>query len=206
MAQSKVGRRSFVVGAGAGLLLATPGVTLAAGGKPRVIISTNHGSIVVELEAQRAPVTSTNFLHYVDTKGYDNGAFYRAARDGDNPAHGDIVGRPNPKVHPFPPIEHEPTTKTGLRHVRGTLSLGRFEPGTATDNFFICASAEPYLDAHPGEKGDNLGYAAFGQVVQGMAVVDKILSLPTNGATKFAEQRGQWLKPQVPIYSMKRAG
>jgi peptidyl-prolyl cis-trans isomerase A (cyclophilin A) len=94
---------------------------------------------------------------------------------------------------------------TGLRHTTGTVSLGRFDPGTATSNFFICASPEPYLDAHPGAPGDNLGYAAFGQVVQGMAIVSKILSLPTNGKSQFADQRGQWLSPPVPIRSMRRS-
>lgn len=202
MAGSRVGRRGFVVGAG--LLAGAPRLALAAAAKPRVVIATNHGSIVVELEAERAPITSANFLRYVDTKGYDGGEFYRASRDPGAPHDGTIVGAPNPRTHPFPPIRHESTTKTGLRHLAGTLSLGRFEPGTATSNFFICASAEPYLDAHPGAKGDNLGFAAFGRVVDGMAVVRKILSLPTNGATQYAEQRGQWLKPPVPILSMRR--
>ncbi|HEX4199400.1 MAG TPA: peptidylprolyl isomerase [Caulobacteraceae bacterium] len=203
MAESKVGRRSFVVGAG--LLLGSAGATLAAAAKPRVLITTNHGTILVELEAQRAPITSTNFLRYVDAKAYDGGSFFRASRDPGAPKQGTIVGAPNPKTHPFPPIAHESTTKTGLRHVTGTLSLGRFGPGTATDNFFICASPEPYLDAHPGAPGDNLGFAAFGQVVDGMAVVHTILGLPTNGKTKFADQRGQWLKPPVSIISMRRS-
>ena len=198
---SQLGRRGFVMGAG--MVLSAPRAALAAG-KPRVLIKTNHGSILVELEAEKAPITSTNFLRYVDTQAYDGGAFYRAARD-EAPNSGTIVGAPNPKVHPFPPIRHESTTKTGLRHIAGTLSIGRFDPGSATNNFFICASPEPYLDAHPGEPGDNLGYAAFGQVVEGMEVVFKILSLPTNGKTKFVEQRGQWLKPPVPILSMRRS-
>jgi peptidyl-prolyl cis-trans isomerase A (cyclophilin A) len=189
---------------GAGMALSAPRLALAAGAKPRVLIKTNHGSILVELEAEKAPITSTNFLRYVDAKAYDGGEFYRAARDA-APNEGTIVGAPNPKTHPFPPIRHESTTKTGLRHIAGTLSLGRFDPGSATSNFFICASPEPYLDAHPGEPGDNLGYAAFGQVVDGMEVVLKILSLPTNGKTKFVEQRGQWLKPPVPILSMRRS-
>ena len=54
------------------------------------------------------------------------------------------------------------------------------------------------------EPGDNLGYAAFGQVVSGMPVVAKILSLRTNGATKYKDQRGQWLNPPVPIKGMRR--
>jgi peptidyl-prolyl cis-trans isomerase A (cyclophilin A) len=204
MAAAKLGRRSFVVGAG--LLAGTPGAALAAPAKPRVLIKTNHGAILVELEAEKAPITAANFLRYVDAQAYDGGVFYRASRDPGAPKNGTIVGRPDLKIHPFPAIPHESTTKTGLRHVTGTISLGRFDPGTATSNFFICASPEPYLDAHPGAPGDNLGYAAFGQVVQGLAVVRKILSLPTNGETKFAEQRGEWLKPPVPILSMRRAG
>ncbi|HEY2661791.1 MAG TPA: peptidylprolyl isomerase [Caulobacteraceae bacterium] len=203
MTETKVGRRSFVLGAG--LLVSDARAALSAPAKPRVLIKTNHGSILVELEAQKAPLTSTNFLRYVDTHAYDGGSFYRATRETGAPKQGTIVGAPNPKTHPFPPIRHESTTKTGLRHDTGTISLGRFDPGTATSNFFICASPEPYLDAHPGEPGDNLGYAAFGQVVEGMDVVAKILSLPTNGATKYAEQRGEWLKPPVPILSMRRS-
>lgn len=203
MSGASLARRSFVMGAG--LVLAAPQITWAAGDKPRVKIKTSHGVIVVELEDKKAPLTSANFLHYVDAHAYDGGTFFRASRSPDNPKEGTIVGAPAAKVRPFPPIAHESTTKTGLRHVNGTLSLGRFDPGTATDNFFICVGDQPYLDAHPGAPGDNLGYAAFGQVVEGMAVVEKILSLPTNGATKFKDQRGQWLKPPVPIRSMRRA-
>jgi peptidyl-prolyl cis-trans isomerase A (cyclophilin A) len=196
------GRRSFLLGAG--LAMAAPRLALTAPAKPRAVIKTNHGAIVVELEAQRAPLTSANFLHYVDAHAYDGGTFYRAARTPGEPRDGTIVAGPNPKTHPFPPIAHESTTKTGLRHLSGTISLGRFDPGTATSNFFICAGPQPYLDAHPGAPGDNLGYAAFGQVVEGMAVVFKILSLPTNGKTQFKDQRGQWLKPPVPISSIRR--
>jgi len=184
--------------------MAAPRIARAADGKPRVAIKTNHGVIVVELEDKKAPLTSANFLHYVDAHAYDGGTFFRASRDPNNPKEGTIVGGPAPKVRPFPPIAHESTTKTGLRHRNGTISLGRFDPGTATNNFFICVGDQPYLDAHPGAPGDNLGYAAFGEVVSGMAVAEKILSLPTNGATKFKDQRGQWLKPPVRILSMRR--
>jgi peptidyl-prolyl cis-trans isomerase A (cyclophilin A) len=204
MVTTKVARRSVIVGAG--LLVGAARGVLAAPAKPRVVIKTNHGSILVELEAEKAPITSTNFLRYVDTQAYDGGSFYRAVKDPDAPGAGTIVGAPNPKIHPFPPIRHESTAKTGLRHVAGTISLGRFAPGTATNNFFICAGDEPYLDAHPGEPGDNLGYAAFGQVVEGMDVVHRILNLPTDGKTQYASQRGEWLKPKVPILSMRRPG
>lgn len=196
-------KRRSLLGA-AGLLMTTPAASLAAPGKPRVAIETRHGAIVVELEAQKAPLTSANFLRYVDAGAYDDGVFFRASRDPGAPKQGTIVARPRAKVLPFPPIRHESTTKTGLRHVAGTISLGRFAPGTATNNFFICASPEPYLDAHPGAPGDNLGYAAFGQVVSGLSVVRKILSLPTNGKSEYAEQRGQWLSPPVTMSRVRR--
>ena len=197
----RAARRSFLVGAGA--LAASP--VLAAPAKPRVVIKTSRGAIVVELEPRKAPLTTANFLRYVDAKSYDGGTFFRAARTPGVEKDGTIVGAPDSKVRPFPPIAHESTTKTGLKHLNGTISLGRFATGTATSNFFICVGDQPYLDAHPGAKGDNLGYAAFGQVVSGMPVVEKILSLPTNGDTKYADQRGQWLKPPVPILTMRRA-
>lgn len=187
----------------AGLASALPGSSLAAA-KPRVAIRTARGLIVVELEDRKAPLTAANFLRYVDARAYDGGQFFRAARTPGVERDGTIVGAPAANVRPFPPIRHESTTKTGLRHVHGALSLGRFAPGTATNNFFICVGDQPYLDAHPGASGDNLGYAVFGRVVEGMKVVEKILSLPTNGKTRFADQAGQWLKPPVVITSMRR--
>lgn len=203
MSRADIDRRTLWVGAG--LVLAAPAGALAAVRKPRVVITTNHGAITIELEAQKAPLTSANFLNYVKAGKYDGGSFFRAARTPGAPKEGTIVGGPNPKTHPFPPIAHESTTATGLRHLAGTVSLGRFAPGSATSNFFICASPEPYLDAHPGARGDNLGFAAFGQVVQGMAVVRKILSLPTSNTSDFADQKGEWLKPPVPILSARFA-
>ncbi len=198
-----IGRRGVI--GGAALTLATPiGALAASADRPRVAIRTDHGVIVVELEAKKAPLTTANFLHYVDTQKYDDGSFFRAARTRGAPTHGTIVGGPNARVHPYPPIPHESTTQTGLRHLAGTISIGRFQPGTATANFFICATDEPYLDAHPGAKGDNLGFAAFGQTIEGLAVVRKILSLPTSSKSEFADQAGQWLKPPVPILTMKR--
>ena len=201
--------RRSVLGAAGLLTAAELGLSDPAGAatpRPRVAIKTAHGTITVVLEDRRAPLTCANFLRYVDAQAYDGGSFFRAARDPGHPTEGQIVGRPHPKNHPFPPIAHESTTLTGLRHLTGTISLGRFEPGSATCDFFICASPEPYLDAHPGEKGDNLGYAAFGQVTSGLRVVAKILSLPTDGKTNFVDQKGQWLNPPVIISSMKRVG
>jgi len=203
----RMGRRGVLGGllaAGAADALSSP--ALAAGGNPKVAIRTNHGTITVEVEARRAPITSTNFLRYVDTGRYDGGDFFRAARTPGHPTEGTIVGTTSHKLPPFPRIAHESTTVTGLRHIAGTISLGRFEPGTAQADFFICASPASYLDAHPGAPGDNLGFAAFGQVVEGMSVVHTILAQPSNGYSPFPDQKGEWLKPKIPIISMKRVG
>ena len=207
MSGDAIGRRSVLGLAG---LLAVPEAALsdrawAEADKPKVVIKTNHGTIVVELEAKRAPLTSANFLRYVDAQAYDGGDFYRAARTPGAPQDGQIVGQPNPKSHPFPPIKHESTTMTGLRHTTGTLSLGRFAPGTATSTFFICTSPQPYLDAHPGEKGDNLGYAAFGHVVEGMDVARTILAAPTGGDAQNPQMQGEILNPPVVIVTARRA-
>ena len=202
MSGGKMQRRSVL--GGAGLLLCAP-VALAAARKPRVAIQTSHGAILVELEDRKAPLTSANFLRYVDAKAYDRGSFFRAVRTPGAPRQGDIVGDKRPGVRPFPPIAHESTTMTGLRHRTGTISLGRFAPGSATSTFFICASAQPGYDAQPVARGDNLGFAAFGQVIDGMPVVHKILSLHTSQASKFADQKGQWLDPPIPIMSMRRS-
>lgn len=201
MSDSGIGRRSLV--GGAGLWLAAPAVSLA-GPKPRVAITTGKGVITVELEAGKAPITTANFLRYVTGGKYDGATFSRAARRQGAPKEGSIVAGLAPRAQPYPPIAHESTTKTGLRHKAGTISLGRFAPGTGRGDFFICVSDLAYLDAKPGGPGDNLGFAAFGQVVGGMAVVRRILASPTSQTSPFPEQRGQWLKPPVPILSARR--
>ena len=203
MDNTMIGRRTLL--GAAGLLAASPVDALAAGKKPRVVIQTAHGPIVVELEADRAPITSANFLRYVDAHKYDGGTIYRASRTKGVKGAGTIQGGPPARVRRFAPIAHESTRMTGLRHKAGTISITRNAPGTATSDFFICASPMPYLDAHPGAPGDNQGFAAFGQVVQGMAVVKKILALRSDGPAPVAALKGEFLNPPVPIVSMKRA-
>jgi peptidyl-prolyl cis-trans isomerase A (cyclophilin A) len=202
---AKIGRRSLLGAAAAASVL--PRRARAAKPLPKVAIHTAKGTIVVELESARAPITSTNFLHYVDTKRFDDGQIYRASRTPNMPpGHGTIQGWPNPvSGRRYPPIPHESTTQTGLIHDAGTISMGRYGPGSATADFFICASPEPYLDAHPDEKGDNLGYAAFGHVISGMDVVLKILALPTHGKAYIKAMQGQILTMPVPILTMNRA-
>jgi peptidyl-prolyl cis-trans isomerase A (cyclophilin A) len=197
----KIGRRALLA---AGLLAATPLPVLAAGAKPRVVIQTDHGAIIVELEDKKAPITSANFLRYVDAHKYDGGTFYRASKTKGVKGAGSIQGGPPVRARRFAPIAHESTRQTGIKHKAGTISMARNAPGSATCDFFICASPMPYLDAHPGAPGDNQGFAAFGQVVQGLDIVKKILALPANGPALYPEMKGQMLEPKVAITSMKR--
>lgn len=174
---------------------------------PRVVLLTGKGAITVELRADKAPVTVANFLRYVDTRRFDHAAtFYRAARAPGAPTVGFIEGglQNNPKLL-LPPIAHESTTQTGLLHVDGAISMARNAPGSATADFFICSGPAPGLDANPQGAGDNLGFAVFGGVVDGMDVVRAILGSPTPGVARNPVMAGQIIDPPVPIITARRA-
>lgn len=193
--------RRAIIGAALALLAASP---VFAAGKPRVAIETDKGTIVVELEDKKAPITAANFLAYVDRHRFDGGQFFRANRAKGAPGAGSIQGQPKPYSRRAPPIAHESTLKTGLKHKTGAISMGRDAPGSATADFFICASPQPYLDAKPGKSDAAQGYAVFGYVVSGMDVVKKILSGRTDGPTNVPSMKGQILNPAVKIISVKR--
>lgn len=197
-------RRTTLALLGALAALSMSSLPALAAGKPRVAIETDKGTIVVELEDKKAPITAANFLTYVDRHRFDGGQFFRANRAKGAPGAGSIQGQPKPYSRRAPPIAHESTLKTGLKHTTGAISMGRDAPGSATADFFICASPQPYLDAKPGKSDAAQGYAVFGYVVQGMDVVRKILAGRTDGATNVPSMKGQILNPPVKILSMKR--
>jgi len=178
----------------------------APAGPTRVAFETPQGRIVLEIYPDKAPITSRNFLRYVDAKRYDGATFYRASRAPTEPQIGLVQGgvQNDPKKL-FPPIAHESTTLTGLRHKDGTISLARWAQGTATADFFICSGDAAYLDANPSASGDNAGFAAFGQVVEGMDVVRKILAMHTSPTAGSGSMHGEMLDPPVPILTVRRA-
>lgn len=168
-------------------------------------VQTDRGLIVLKLAADRAPITVANFLRYVDTGRFDRSTFYRASRAPGAPTVGLIEGGlQNDPARLLPPIPHESTLATGLAHKDGTISMARGALDSATADFFICSGPAKYLDANPGAPGDNAGYAAFGEVVEGMDVVRTILGLPTPGVARNPLMQGQILDPPVAIISMKR--
>lgn len=171
----------------------------------KVALETAQGRIVIQLHTEQAPITTRNFLRYVDQKRYDGATFFRASRAAGAPEYGLIQGGvQNDPKRVLPPIAHEPTTKTGLKHVMGTVSLARNAPGTATSDFFICIGDAPSLDADPAASGDNQGFAAFGEVVEGLDVARKILALPTPGKAINPVMAGQMLDPPVRIVTATR--
>ena len=172
-----------------------------AAAAPRVAIQTGLGTIVVELADKQAPITAKNFLHYVEAGKLNGTTFYRAARSPSAPQFGLVQGGIDHDMRrAFFSIDHEPTSKTGLRHVDGTLSMARNAPGTAMGDFFICVGAQPSLDA----KGTYPGYAAFGRVVKGMAVVKKILAAPTWIGRGRGALKDQMIVKRVRIVTARR--
>jgi peptidyl-prolyl cis-trans isomerase A (cyclophilin A) len=201
----RIGRRSLLA---AGLLCGGRAFGQVPGGssaRPRVRVQTGQGAIVLELAQDKAPITAANFLRYVDGGRYDGSTFYRAMRNGGGATGLIEGGLQNDPAKLLPPIAHESTQTTGLRHLDGTVSMARYGVGTATADFFICVGPAPYLDADPTASGDNAGFAAFGQVVEGMDVVRAILASPTGGVARNPVMQGQMLDPPVPIVSIKRA-
>lgn len=169
---------------------------------PRVRLDTDAGPILIELDARRAPVTSRNFLAYVDQRRFDGTVFYRAARTRGAAERGFIQGGIRRDARrALPRIAHEPTSETGLRHREGAISMTRMEPGTAMGDFIITANAIPSMDAD----GDDPGFAVFGRVVEGMDVVRRILAMETSPNAGKGAMRGQMLARPVTILSARRA-
>jgi peptidyl-prolyl cis-trans isomerase A (cyclophilin A) len=188
-------RSLFAVAAACALLGAGPRAP-----KPvDVAIETSVGTIVVRVETAKAPLTSANFLRYVDTHKYDGSSFYRTVRP--------VFGQPIPHIQviqggleqtpgakPFAPIPLETTQRTGLHNVEGTLAMARTsEPNSATAEFFINAADDRWLDSD--RFADHEGYAVFAKVIRGRDVAEKIHSAPASGET---------LVPAIRIIRMRR--
>jgi peptidyl-prolyl cis-trans isomerase A (cyclophilin A) len=168
----------------------------------RIRLDTEAGPIVLALDSKRAPVTVANFVRYVDEHRYDGTFFYRAARTKGAEGRGFVQGGIRHSARKaLPPIAHEPTSKTGLKHVDGAVSMARAAPAGAMGDFFIIVGgAMPAMDSHGGEPG----FAAFGRVVEGMDVARRILAAPTVANAGRGPMRGQMLEKPVRIVAARR--
>jgi peptidyl-prolyl cis-trans isomerase A (cyclophilin A) len=168
----------------------------------KVALDTEAGRIVLALDRGRAPLSTANILKYVDAGRYDGEPFFRAVKNDES---GGFIqaGIRSDSRKLFPPVAHEPTSKTGLKHVAGAVSLARLEPGSARADFFILTTDIPGFDAG-GYGGDADGFAVFGKVVEGMDVVAKIYASPVSPTKGEGAMKGQLLDPVVKIVKASR--
>lgn len=160
----------------------------------RVALQTDRGRIVLALDRGRAPATVANFLRYVEAKRFDGVTFYRAMPYGSGSGLIQAGITKDARLQ-FPPVKHEPTTGTGLRHVEGAVSMANAGPGTARSDFFILAGPIPALDASATEPG----FAVFGRVIDGLDVVKAILAAPTDPDKGAGSMKGQMLSQPIAI-------
>ena len=193
-------------------LLTLPAMALVAGRASRAQaaatlvrtrVDTPLGAFVIAVDPARAPVTVANYLAYVDQRWLDGGKVYRivtpANQPADTPHKIEVVqwgmDLPDGKAPPLPPIEHETTQQSGLMHRNGTVSMARSTPGTAASEYFVCIGDQPELDFGGGRNPDGQGFAAFGQVVEGMTVVQAIYR---------KAQAEQYLKTPIVVRTVRR--
>lgn len=170
----------------------------AAAPAPKVTVKTNHGSFVIELNPEKAPITVKNFLSYVDKKHYDGTVFHRVMGTfmiqggGFAEKDGKLVEKATGEG-----IKNE--AANGLTNAKGTIAMARTPlPDSATAQFFINVVDNGYrLDP---ANSDGHGYAVFGKVVEGMDVVEKIKAVPTGVAeiTMIRKGTGQTVTQAVP--------
>lgn len=170
---------------------------------PHVQIETRFGEIEIELYPALAPKTVEAFLGNIDSGYYQNSSFYRVLSRDNQPSdaekteliQGGLWRAKGKKKIQRMGIPHETTRQTRLLHKDGMISLARFEPGTATTEFFICINDQPALDYGSENTTDRQGYAAFGRVVKGMNIVRRIQN---------QKEHDQTFDPPVDIFNIKR--
>jgi peptidyl-prolyl cis-trans isomerase A (cyclophilin A) len=171
--------------------------------EPHVCVETALGQLVIAVISSRAPRTAENFLKYVDGRYLDGCSVYRVVTpDNQNPPPEVTtsviqwgMGLKEFALAPFPPVAHESTSITGLTHCDGAVSLARFAPGTGASEFFFCIGDQPQLDYGGRRNTDGAGFAVFGQVVAGEAVLAEIYA---------RAESDHLLKRPIPILKVAR--
>jgi peptidyl-prolyl cis-trans isomerase A (cyclophilin A) len=195
-------RRLAAIVAAALLAAAVTIARPAAQGPVRVLVHTERGDILLEVDTEHAPHTAANFLRYVDAGHFDGGTFHRTVKmdnQPDSPVKIEVIQagvNPDRAKDGFAAIPIERTSATGLRHTDGTISMARGQPDSATSGWFICINDQPSLDFGGARNPDGQGFAAFGRVVQGMDIVRTIQRAPNTDA--------QRLTPPIKIVKASR--
>ena len=158
-----------------GLMVMVGMVRADGGGSPRVVMETSMGKFVIALDAEKAPVSTENFLKYVEAGFYEGTVFHRVI-DGFMVQGGgftsDMTQKPTQGT-----IQNE--ADNSVKNKRGTVAMARRpDPHSATSQFFVNAVDNAFLD-HRSKDAQGWGYAVFGEVVEGMDVVDAIAKVKT---------------------------
>ena len=175
----------------------------------RVRVQTELGDIVIDVDAARAPVTSANFLKYVDAGHYNGGTWHRTVKMDNQPESTIKIEVIQAGVNPdkakegFAPITLERTNLTGITHKDGVISMARGMPDSATSGWFICVNDQPSLDFGGQRNPDGQGFGAFGRVVSGMDIVRKIQMAPSS-SSRTTNPEAQRLTPPIKIVKVAR--
>ena len=147
----------------------------AVSSNPQVVLETSEGIIEIELMRDVAPISTSNFLNYVE-EGFYNGTIFHRVISGFMIQGGGFTSSMKQKATNKPILNE---ADNGLSNLRGTLAMARTsDPHSATGQFFINHSDNKFLD-HKAKSGQGWGYAVFGKVTQGLPVVDLIASTKT---------------------------
>lgn len=143
---------------------------------------TEYGDFVVALDLRAAPITAGYFRDIIKQGGFDGASFFRivskhnASMRAESPIEVIQGGLREGDPQPVAPVEHEPTTVTGLVHNKWAISAARYAPGETYGSFFICMRDEPVLNHGGARHPDGQGFAVFGAVEEGHDVLESIFA------------------------------
>ena len=159
---------------------------------PKVKLTTSYGDIVLELDQENAPISTENFLSYVESGFYNETIFHRVISGFMIQGGGHLEGMTT-KDADLEPITNE--ANNGLRNDRGTVAMARTAyPHSATSQFFINHKDNDFLNFRTNQVEEGWGYAVFGKVTEGMDVVDKIADVQTTAVSYYQD---------VPVEAIK---
>ena len=151
----------------------------------KVKLTTSYGEIIIELDSENAPITTENFLSYVDSGFYDDTIFHRVISNFmiQGGGHNEDMSSKDNKLKP---IQNE--ANNGLRNDRGTIAMARTaNPHSATSQFFINHVDNEFLNFRTNQVDEGWGYAVFGKVTEGLEIVDQIAGVETTSVPPYQD-------------------
>lgn len=195
-------------------LLFAGAVSAAATERVHVVLETELGRVVLAIDTDHAPRAANYFLGYIDRGDYDGTTLYRSASlDGSPPpqlVQGGLLAGALNSTQPIDPAafgvrsllpEWDTTAESGLRHLRGRISLARdlLDTGHVIPEIVFCLRDIPRMDAGSNGRPDALGFPVIGEVLSGMEVIDAISHAQLEGATSISFLEGQILSNPITI-------